>query len=234
MDALVPVRQERPEIGQRAEVDGDAVRQQAVAAHADAEPFADRAAVPVGRDDVPRPDRTLRPALQVADDRRDAVRVPVQRRALGAVPQPRAEPGGPDAQDGLERVLVDEQPHRRAELVDAGVEVREVVRDLPAGQRLDVVDPAVRRVLLLGFAPDGVLEPGRAQDLHRAEVEVAGLGVDRGARVPLDRQHLDSVPAQEQRGRQADQAAADDQYGHILAGSAVHRKPLARPAMWCV
>jgi hypothetical protein len=53
-------------------------------------------------------------------------------------------------------------------------------------------------------------------------------------RVPFDCQHLDPVAAQEQGGRQADQAAADDQYGHILAGSAVHRKPLARPAMWCV
>src|SRR6185437_5411237 len=113
-------------------------------------------------------------------------------------------------------------------------EVREVVRDLPAGQRLDIVDPAVRRVLLLRLAPDGVLETGRAQDLHRAEVEVAGPGVDRGARVALHHQHVDSVPAPEQRGRQADQAAADYQYGHILAGSAVHRKPLARPAMWCV
>jgi hypothetical protein len=232
--ALVPVRQERPEIGQRAEVDGDAVRQQAVAAHADAEPLPDRAAVTVGRDDVLRAHRALRPALEVADDRRDAVRVLLQRRALVAVPQPRAEFGGPDAQDGLERVLVDEQPYRRAELVDPGVQVREVVGDLAAGQRLDVVDPAVRRVLLLGFAPDRVLEPGRAQDLHRAEVEVSGPGVDRGARVPLDRQHVDSVMAQEQRGRQADQAAADDQYGHILTGSAVHRKTSRQSAMWCV
>ena len=64
--------------------------------------------------------------------------------------------------------------------------------------------------------------------------EMAGPGVDRGTRVPLHGQHIDSVMAQEQRGRQADQAAADDQYGHILAGSAVHRKPLARPAMWYV
>jgi hypothetical protein len=84
------------------------------------------------------------------------------------------------------------------------------------------------------FVPDGVLQPGRAQDLHGAQVEVAGPGVDRSARVPLDREHVDAVPAQEQRGRHADQVAADDQYGHILTGPAVHRKPLARPATWCV
>src|SRR5205823_1908177 len=185
------------EIGQRAEVDGDAVRQQAVAAHANAEPFADRAAVSVRRDDVLRAYQALRPGRQVTQDRRHPVRVLRQRRALGAVPQPRAEFGGPDPQDGLQRVLVDEQPYRRAELVDPGVEVREVVRDLPAGQRLDVVDPAVRRVLLLRLAPDRVLETGRAQDLHRAEVEVAGPGVDRGALVALHGQHTDSVPAQE-------------------------------------
>jgi hypothetical protein len=121
VDALVPAFQQRPEIGQRPEVDGDAVRQQAMAVHADAEPFADRAAVSVGRDDVLRPHPTLRPALQIPDDRRDAVRVLLQRRALGAVPQPSAELGGPGAQDRLERVLVDEQPHRRAELLDPGV-----------------------------------------------------------------------------------------------------------------
>ena len=58
---------------------------------------------------------------------------------------------------------------------------------------------------------------------------MAGPGVDRGARVPLHRQHIDSVLAQEQRGRQADQAAADDQYGHILAGSA--RVAMVRPML---
>ena len=77
---------------------------------------------------------------------------------------------------------------RRAELLDAGVEVREVARDLAPGERLDVVDAAVGVVLLLGLAPDLLLEPGRAKDLHRAQLEVAGARVDRRARVALDRQ----------------------------------------------
>ena len=70
-----------------------------------------------------------------------------------------AELLGPGAQDRLERVLVDEQPHGRAELLDPGVEVREVARDLAAGERLDVVDPAVRVVLLLALAPDASSSP---------------------------------------------------------------------------
>jgi hypothetical protein len=70
-----------------------------MATHADAEPFANGAAVSVGRDDVLRPHEALRPVRQVADDRRDAVRVLLQRGALGAVPQPRAELLRPGPQD---------------------------------------------------------------------------------------------------------------------------------------
>ena len=190
--------------------------------HADAEPLAGGAAVAVGRDHVLRAHGTFGPGPEIVDDRRDTVRVLRQRCAFGLVTEPRAEFLGPGPEYRLQRVLVDEQPDRGAELIHPGVEVREVVRDLPAGQRLDVVDPAVRRVLLFRLPADGVLEPHRAQDLHGPQVEMAGPGVDCRPGVPLDRQHVDSVPAQEQRGRQANQAAAHDQDGHILAGFAIH------------
>jgi len=66
-------------------------------------------------------------------------------------------------------------------------------------------------VLLLALAADRLLEPGCAQDLDRAELEVAGARMDRCARMALDRQAADPMQAQEQRGRQADQTPADDQ-----------------------
>src|SRR5215472_573773 len=132
VDALIPIPEQRPEIGLRTEVDRDAVRQKPMTVHANAEQFADRAAVSVGRDDVFRVYRTLRPAGEIADDGRDAVSVLLERHALGAVTQPRAELLGTGTEYRLKRILIDEQPHGRAELIDPGVEVREVVRDLPA------------------------------------------------------------------------------------------------------
>src|SRR5262249_54855322 len=174
VDALIPIPEQRPEIGLRTEVDGDAVRQKPMAVHANAEQLADRAAVSIGRDDVLRADRTLCPAAEIADDRRDAVRVLLERHAFGAVTQPCAEFLGAGAEYRLKRVLIDEQPHRRAELIDPGVEVREIVRDLTARQRLDVVDSAVRRVLLFRFAADSGFKPRRAQNLKSPKLEVTG------------------------------------------------------------
>src|SRR5215831_7175700 len=234
VDALIPVPEQRPEIGLRAEVDGDAVRQKPVAVHANAEQLAGRAAVSVGGDDVFRAYRALRPAGEIADDRRDAVRVLLERHAVGAVAQPRAEFLGAGTEYRLKRVLIDEQPHRRAELIDPGVEVREIVRDLTARQRLDVVDSAVRRVLLFRFAADSGFKPRRAQNLKSPKLEVTGPGVDRRPRVPLDRQHVNSVHAQQQCGRQAYQAAAHDQDWHILAGSVIHRNLSHVPSRCCV
>jgi hypothetical protein len=85
-----------------------------------------------------------------------------------------------------------------------------------ARARLDVVDGTVRVVLLLPLAPDRLLEPGRPEDLDRAELEVAGARMDRGARVPFDRQAADAVEAQEQRSRETDQAPADDRDVSVL------------------
>ena len=98
------------------------------------------------------------------------------------------------------------EPYKRHWLAEMPDDLRKA-----AGERLDVVDAAVRVVLLLSPAADRLLKTGRAEDLHRAELEVARARVDRGARVPLNRQAADSVEPQEQRGREADKAAADDQ-----------------------
>ena len=57
-----------------------------------------------------------------------------QRDALDSVAQARAELLRASAENRLEHVLVDEQPQRRAELLDAGVEVGEVAGDLAAGE----------------------------------------------------------------------------------------------------
>ena len=155
--------------------------------------------------------------IEIAQSRGDPGGVLRQRRALHPVAKLGAELLGPGPEDRLERVLVDEQPHGRAELLDARVQVREVARDLAPGERLDVVDAAVGVVLLLPLAPDLLLEPGRAKDLDRAQLEVAGARVDRRARMSLDRQAADPVEAEEQRGREADQAAADDQNIGVIA-----------------
>ena len=146
--ALVPAGQQRGEVTLGPEVDGDAVGQHAVAAHLDAQPVPRGAAVAVGGDHVPGPHPGPRPGLQVGELRGDAVSVLLERGALGAVPGLRAQRLGVRPQDRLKRVLVDEKPDGRAELGDAGVEVGEEDPDLPPRQRLDVADPAVRRVLL--------------------------------------------------------------------------------------
>jgi hypothetical protein len=120
------------------------------------------------------------------------------------------------AQDRLERVLVDEHAHRRAEALDALVELVHVGGELAAGERLDGDDAAGRAVGLRRLGAHAVLEPHLAQQLHRAQLEVPGARVDRGAGVALGRQRRDAVVAQQHRGRQPHEAAADDQDGDFL------------------
>ena len=218
VDALVAPLEQRGQVDLGAEVDRDAVRQQAVAAHGDPELLAHWAAVPIRSDHILGANGRLgTAAIEIAQGRGDPGVVLRQRRALHPVAKLGAELLGPGPEDRLERVLVDEQPHGRAELFDARVQVREVARDLATRERLDVVDAAVGVVLLLPLAPDLLLEAGRAKDLDRAQLEVAGARVDRRARVSLDRQAADPVKPQEQRGREADQAAADDQDIGVIA-----------------
>ena len=207
--ALVAALEQLRAVG--TEVDRRAVRQQAVAVHPDAEPLAHRAARAVGGDDVAGAHGAIRAGLQIAQDRGDAVAVVVERDDQRRVAQPGAELLGAGAQQRLERVLGDEQPPRRAELLDPGVEVGDVAGGLAAGDRLDRVDAAVGEELRLRHPPDRVLEVGGAHQLERAQVEVPGARVDRGSAVALGHERRHAVLGEEQRGRQADHAASHDQ-----------------------
>ena len=199
------------------EVDGDAPRQQAVPLHLDPEAVARRAAVAVGGDDVPRADLALLAGVEVPQRGGDPVVVLLERDDLGAVAQVGPELERLLPQDRLEHVLVQEQPRRGRQPLDALVEVGDVDRVLLAGQRLDGVDAAARVVHAQRRLAGALLEPRLAQDLHRADLEVTGARVDGGAGVALGGDRADAVAAEQHRGRQADQAAADDQDWCLLS-----------------
>ena len=151
-----------------AEVDRRAAGELAVPAHPDPKLPADRAAVAVGGDDVPAPHPLDRAGCAVSDGGGDAVVVLVQGNDLGVVAQRRPEALGADAQQRLKRVLRDEHPAGRAELGHPVIEVRDKGRDLPFGQRADLVDAAVREVPLGREPLQWQLEPDRAHQLERA------------------------------------------------------------------
>ena len=174
------------------------------------------AAVAVRRHHVGGAHRALLAAVQVAEHGRDAVGVLLQRRHLGAVAQLGPELESLLAEERLEDVLVEEQPRRRREALDALVEVRDVDGVLLAGERLDGVDPTARVVHGERRLACALLQPDLAQDLHRPNLEVPGARVDRGAGVALDGQRLDAVAGEQQGGRQPDEAAADDQDRGLL------------------
>ena len=119
----------------------------------------------------------------------------------------------------LQHLLGHEQAARRAHFLNAVVDVGNVVRDFAPGQCLDVVEPAVGVVEREGRGAHLLLDAGFAHQLHGAQLKIAGAGMDRGAAVLFDRQALDAVAGQEHRGRQADEAAADDEHGHICCGA---------------
>src|SRR5690606_18589422 len=56
-----------------------------------------------------------------------------------------------------------------------------------------------------------------AQDLDRADLEVAGARVDGRAGVALDDERLDAVRGEQRRGREPYEAAADDQNGRVVS-----------------
>ena len=228
-DALVAVAQQLGAVG--AEVDGDAARELRVAAHADAQPRARRAAVAVGGDDVARAHRarrsrsrgraasTVTPSSSCSSGDR-----------LGAVADRRAELDRPLAQDRLQHVLVDEDAHGRAEALDALVELLDVGGELAARERLDGDDAARRAVGLQRLRAYPLLEAHLPQHLHRAQLEVSGARMDRRAGVALHRQRRHAVVAEQHRRRQTHQAAADDQDGNLLVR---HGVTLDAPATIC-
>ena len=182
--AQVAVAHERSDV--RSEVDRDAVGEGSVPAQRDTEAIPDRATTSVGRDQVPGPHGPHRATSTVLDDRCDSVPLGLERDQLGVVLQPRTELLGLCAKDRLEPDLGDEDACRRAEGLDAVVDVAEVVLELPPAERLDRDDGAVLLELPRGGVDDRLLQPGAAVELDRPLVEQRGARVNRRARVALD------------------------------------------------
>ena len=114
------------------------------------------------------------------------------------------------AQDGLEPDLRDEEPRRRAEVLDALVDRAEVPVELLAAERLDRHDRAVLDELGGSGRLDLALQAERAVQLDGPLADERRAGVDRGPGMPLDDERRDALRPQEHRGREADEAPADD------------------------
>ena len=198
------------------EVDRDAVREAAVAENANSEPLADRAVRTVGCDHVPGSHGSLRPAVSRVHDHRHAVAVLLQRGGLGCVLDPRSQTLRGSEQDRLEPDLRDEEPRRRADLLDALVDEAEVPVELLPAEALDGHDRPVLDELPCCRLLDLVLQADRAVRLDRALVDQCGARVDRGAAVPLDDERGHTVMPEEHRRRQSDEAASDDQDGNVF------------------
>src|ERR1019366_2053447 len=214
-DALGPAAFDRRTV--RAEVDRDAVGDEPVSGHPDPESLPYGASPPVAGDHVPCVHAALGTGLDVPRGGEDALGDLREIRQLGEVAKLGAELQRARAQDRLERVLREEEAASRADKLDSGIEAWDVLCDLGARERLDRRDAPVRVVLLLGGAADGVLDARGAEHLEGPQVKVRGARVDRGSSVTLDRERADSVQAEEHRGREADEAAADDQNRHALS-----------------
>ena len=77
----------------------------------------------------------------------------------------------------------DEHAHRRAEPLDALVQLLDEGGELAARKRLDRDDAARRAVHLRRLRAHPVLEPELAKHLHRPKLEVPSPRMDRGAGV---------------------------------------------------
>jgi hypothetical protein len=210
------------------EQDADVVDQRTLAFEANADLLADRAVGTIGADDVPRPDGDRPPGQAVDDPRLD--RRPGGRQRLELVVEPDVGAAqGADVleQDGLESVLRDHHPRRRAERLGGR---RQPAAAGPLEPFADQAGAAIEEAVLLGRqagGPDAVLDPPLPHDLHRPHVQAAGLRMDRRAGVALDEQRGDPAPRQHDRGGQADRSGAHDQdrdvddvaVAHALAGT---------------
>src|SRR5262249_31632157 len=134
-DAQVPIADQLAAVGP--EVDRDAVREAAASGHAEPEPLAHRAVRAVGGDRVPRTHGALATCRARADDGGDAVVGLVQRGHFRRVLEPRTELGRALLDHRLEPDLRNEETWRRAQVLDALVDVAEVPVELFAAERLD-------------------------------------------------------------------------------------------------
>lgn len=174
---------ERLEIG--AEVDRHAVREGAVAEHADAERFTDPAVRAVCGHEVFRPHRAGRAAVAIAQGGPHARSVLLEGNDLGREAKPRAERLRALLEDRLECSLRQERAQARAGLAHSRVEVGDVVFRDAADERLDREHAAVLHELLFRALHDGVLDAELTEDLHRPLARLRSAWMDRGAAVIL-------------------------------------------------
>jgi hypothetical protein len=215
-DAQVAIADQLAAVGP--EVDGDAVGKAAASGHANAEPLAHGAVRAVGGDRVLRLHGPLDACLSRAHDGGDVIVGSVERDHLRRVLEPRAELRGTLLDHRLEPDLRDEEPRRRAEVLDTLVDVAEVPVELLAAEGLDRDDRAVLLELFLRGRKHVVLDPRGAERLDRPLQEHRGTRVDRRSRMTLHDEVLDAEAREEQRQRQPDEAAADDQNRDLLVG----------------
>jgi hypothetical protein len=208
--------------------------------HAHAEAAAHAALGAIGGNDVLRPHAAAFAAAMVGHHRRDAFAILFAGRQLGGKAQLAALPLGRPAQYRFKVVLGAKAVAHRAH--------RQAPRAGPPGDATFDLFPAQ------GSRPHdeaGVLgcKAGRADlglnaqvtvDLHAARVDGAGLGMHGRARVALNEQRGHPGPRQQQRCRQADGPAADDQNGDVdhalrrqlLRSPAALRQGSTQPAPW--
>ncbi len=184
---------------------------------ADAEVLANRAVRAVGRNHVPRAERLLGPAVPGPDGNRHAVVVLLEEDGLGCMLDTRPEPRSGAGQDRLEPDLRHEHARRGADVLDALVDEAEVPVELLPAEAVDGHDRAVLDELARGGLFDRLLQADRAVGLDRALADERGSRVDRRAAVPLEHERRNAVVAQEDRSRQPDEAAADDQDRNVFA-----------------
>ena len=182
----------------------------------DPEPLANRAAGTVGCDHVPGSHGSLGPSVPRADDDRHGLVALLDRDGLGRVLDPRSQAIRRLQQDGLEPDLRDEEPRRRADVLDALVDVAEVPVELRAAEALDGHDRPVLDELPGRRRLDLLLDADHPVRLDGPLVDECRSWVDRGAAVPFDDERGDAVVTEEDGRRQPDEAAADDQDGNIV------------------
>ncbi len=200
------------------EVDREAVGKAAVPGHRDPELPPHAAVRAVRGDEVVGDDDLFLTALAPAEHRPHVVSALVERDEVGAEQVLGTELGRAPPQDGLKPDLGDEQARRGAQVLDSLVVRAVEVLELLAAEALDRHDRAALLELARRGPFDLLLETDGAQDLHRPLVERGRARMDRRADVALHHEVRHSVLCEEHGGRQADEAAADDEDGEMAFG----------------
>ncbi len=180
------------------------------------EPAPHRAVAAVGSHEVASANRAFGTVVAPFHDRGHAFGVRLERHELGAVLEARAELLDPLPQNRLEADLRDEDSCRRAQILDALVDVPEVPVDLAASEGLDRHDRAVLDELPARGLDDLVLDARAAVQLDGSLIDERGTRMNGRTTMPLDDQRGNPVLSEEQRRRQADQTAAGDQDGYVV------------------